>query len=317
MSRDQKIRGVLFYISCLVFFLGLPFILTYTMGYKFDRSTLKFTRTGLISLKSEPSGAGVYLDQDLLNEKTPCSINEVLPGTHHIELRLEGYYPYSSEVQVLPGKVSRMEKIILFPLRPDVQQLNKERISSFWVDAPRNLVYYINLEDSAVYRSDLDGEHFKLVANFIALRPALKKWLFSPNRQKLLYFNSHQIGLINLQPEGEALPQEAQFVINYPADSIQDIFWHGDNFHLIVAGEKKICIVEAKPQAEPFVLANLNKRNSSVFYDPQEDRLYFSDSQRAEDGKFYDNIYRLELKTKLYPFRDLIRLKSNDREQKD
>ena len=317
MSRDQKIRGVLFYISCLIFILGLPFILTYTMGYQFDHSTLKFTRTGLISLKSDPMGASVYLDQTLFNEKTPCSINEVLPGTHHIQLKLEGYYSYSSDIEVFPGKVSRMEKVILFPLRSDVQQLNKERISSFWVDESRNLVYYINLEDSAVYRSDQEGEHFKLVANFIALRPPPKKWLFSPDRQKLLYFNNHEIGLINLQPEGEPLPQEVQFVIEYPTDSIQDIFWHADNYHLIIAGDKKIAILEVKPEAQPFVLVTLNKRNASVFFDPRNEIVYFSDSQRAQDNKFYDNIYKLELKTKLYPFRDLMRLKPNDREQKD
>ena len=287
------------------------------MGYQFDHNTMKFTRTGLISLKSDPPGANVYLDEVLSNEKTPCSVNEVLPGTHNIRLILEGYYPYSSDIEVFPSKVSRMEKVILFPLRPDVQQLNKEKISSFWVDESRNLVYYINLEDSAVYRSDLEGEHFKLVANFIALRPSLKKWLFSPDRQKLLYFNNHQIGLIDLQPEGTSLPQEVQFVVDYPTDNIQDIFWHADNYHLIISGEKKICIMEAKPEAEPFVLANLNKRNASVFFDPRNEIIYFSDSQRAQDGKYYDNIYRLELKTKLYPFMDFIRLKPNDREQKD
>ncbi len=317
MSKEQKIRGVLFYISCLVFILGLPGILVYTMGYQFDRSTWKFTRTGLISLKSDPSGANVYLDQTLFSGKTPCSINEVLPGVHHIELTLDGYYSYSSDIEVSPSKVSRMEKIILFPLRADVQQLNKERISSFWLDQPRNLAYYVNLEENSIYKSDLDGEHFKLVANFIALRPPPKKWLFSPDREKLLYFSGRQIGLINLHPESESLPQESQFVINYPQDNIQDIFWHADNYHLIIAGEKKISMLEAKPEALPFTLANLNKRNASVLFDPRDEILYFSDSQRAEDGRIYDNIYKLELKTKLYPFRDLMRLKPNEREQKD
>ncbi len=317
MSKEQKIRGVLFYISCLIFILGLPFILAYTMGYQFDRSTWKFTRTGLISLKSEPAGANVYLDQTLFSEKTPCSINEVLPGAHHIELTLDGYYSYSSDIEVSPSKVRRMEKIILFPLRTDVQQLNKERISSFWLDEPRNLVYYVNLDENSIYKSDLDGEHFKLVANFIALRPPPKKWLFSPDREKLLYFSGRQIGLINLHPESESLPQGSQFVINYPQDNIRDIFWHADNYHLIISGEKKISILEAKPEALPFILVNLNKRNASVFFDPRDEVLYFSDSQRAEDGRIYDNIYKLELKTKLYPFRDLMRLKPNEREQKD
>ena len=317
MSREQKIRGVLFYASCLVFFLGLPAILTYTMGYRFDRRAWSFTRTGLISLKSVPAGASVYLDKVLLKEKTPCSINEVMPGAHNIELSLDGYYPYSSDINVLPSKVSRMEKIILFPLIPDVQKLNKENISSFWVDEERNLVYYINLSENLVYKSDLDGEHFKQVTGFIPLRLSPKKWLFSPDREKLLYFNAHEVGMINLQPEGELLPQDSQFVINYSPDSIQDIFWHADNYHLIVVGEKKISMLEAKPGAEPFFLVNLNKRNTSVFFDSREEIIYFSDSQRAEDGRFYDNIYKLELKAKLSPFRDLIRLKPNEQEQKN
>lgn len=317
MSRSQKIRGVLFYASCLAFFLGLPVILTYTMGYQFDRKSWSFTRTGLISLKSVPAGASVYLDQVLLKEKTPCSINEVMPGAHNVELTLEGYYPYSCDIKVLQSKVSRMEKIILFPLRPDVQKLNKENISSFWVDEEKSLVYYINLSENIIYKSDLEGEHFKQVAGFIPLHPSPKRWLFSPDRQKLLYFNAHEVGVINSQPEGELLPQESQFVVNYPQDSIQDIFWHADNYHLIVAGEKKISMLEAKPGAVPFFLANLSKRNASVFFDPREEIIYFSDSQRAEDGRFYDNIYKLELKAKLYPFRDLIRLKPNEQEQKN
>ena len=316
MSSEQKIRAVLFYLSCLVFFLGLPFILTYTMGYRFDQRAWKFTRTGLISLKSEPGGADVYLDQALYKEKTPCSINEVLPGAHHIKLELEGYYSYSSDTEVYPSKVSRMEKVILFPLRADIQKLNKEKISSFWIDEARNLIFYVNPDENAVYKSDLNGERFKLVVNFTPLHPLAKKWVFSPDRQKLLYFNSRQIGLINLQPQDDSVSQDSQ-VIDYQADNIQDIFWHEDNYHLIIAGEKKIAIIEAKADAQPFTLVNLNKRNSSVYFDPGEEIIYFSDSQKALDNKFYDNIYKLELKTKLSPFMDLMRLKPNEREQKN
>ena len=311
MSGEQKIRAVLFYLSVLIFILGLPFILTYTMGYQFDRKTLKFTRTGLISLKTSPSGASVYLDNRLLNEKTPCSINELLPGKYHIELTLQGHYPYSSEIEVLPSKVSRMEKVILFPLRPDIKQLNKERISSFWVDEGRAAVYYINHEDNTIYKSDMEGEHFEEIANFIPLVPAPKKWEFSPDKEKLLYFNLHQIGIINLAAADENLSGEKQFILDYPSENIQDVFWYSDSYHLIVIGSKKISMLEAKPDTQAFALLNLNKKNSAAFYDPHNDILYFSDSQKAEDGKFYDNIYKLELRAKLFPFQELMGLKPN------
>ena len=313
MSGEQKIRAVLFYLSVLVFILGLPFILTYTMGYQFDRKTIKFTRTGLISLKTTPPGASVYLDNRLLNEKTPCSINELLPGKYHVELTLQGHYPYSSEIEVLPNNVSRMEKVILFPLRPDIKQLNKERISSFWLDEGRGTVYYINHEDSAIYKSDMEGEHFERVSDFIALLPPPKKWEFSPNKEKLLYFNSHQIGILNLAADDENLSGEKQFILNYPSENIQDVFWYSDNYHLIVIGNKKISMLEAKADGQPLILLNLNKKNSTAFYDPRNDILYFSDSQKAEDGKFYDNIYKLELRTKIFTFQELMGLKPNEK----
>ena len=106
MSGSQKIRGVLYYLSVAVFILGLPFILTYTMGFQFDPRTLKFTRTGIISLKTEPPGASVYLDARLVPEKTPSSIAELLPGTYHVRLTMEGFYPYTSDVEVFASKVT-------------------------------------------------------------------------------------------------------------------------------------------------------------------------------------------------------------------
>jgi hypothetical protein len=76
-------------------------------------------------------------------------------------------------------------------------------------------------------------------------------------------------------------------------------------------------MLEARPNAQPLSLVNLNKRNSAVFYEGRNDILYFSDSQKAEDGKYYDNIYKLELKTKLFPFQGFIGLKPNEREQEN
>ena len=41
--------------------------------------------------------------------------------------------------------------------------------------------------------------------------------------------------------------------------------------------------------------------------------LYFLDSQRAADGNYYDNVYKLELNAKSFPFQKLIRTEENER----
>jgi hypothetical protein len=317
MSGEQKIRAVLFYVSVLVFVFGLPMILSYTIGLRFDPRTLKFTRTGINAIKTVPAGAAVILDGKPISEKTPTSINELLPGTYRLELTLEGHYPYTAEITVSEAKVTRLEKVILFPLRPDIKQLNKEKVNAFWFDELRGAIYYVDLEANALYRSDLEGNHFSLVCSFIGMRPAPKGWEFSAGRERLLYYNSHQIGIIQLVPEAETPAGESMFVLNYPQDSINRVFWHQDGYHLIVAGARRIAMMEAQPGSQTFTLASLNKRNSVVSYDARNDALYFMDAQKAEDGTTYENTYKLELKSRLFPFQELeglIRRKNNDRE---
>ena len=68
MLNEQKIRGILFYLSVSIFFIGLPFILSYALGYKFNPRTLKFTQTGLISIKKTPE-THIYLDSKLLTKR--------------------------------------------------------------------------------------------------------------------------------------------------------------------------------------------------------------------------------------------------------
>lgn len=311
MLNEQKIRASLFYLSVIIFLIGLPFILSFALGYKFDRRTFKFTKTGLLVLKTQPSGASVYLNEKLLNIKTPATITELLPGRYSLRLELEKYYPWLNEINVGAGKVERLEKIILFPLRPNIKQLNKDRLSSFWLDEERGAIYYINPEDNGIYKSDLEGRNSEKIVDFFPLEPPAIKWKLSPDRGKLLYFNAHQIGIAYLLPQNK-LSQEQPFVLNYTKDKIIDVFWHSDSFHLILISRKSIEAQEAQLQAEPVALVNLNKRNTSCFYDTRVDALYFLDSERAADGNLYDNLYKLELNTRAFPLQELMKLNSNE-----
>lgn len=311
MRNEQKIRAFLFYLSVLIFLIGLPFILSFALGYKFNRRTFKFTKTGLLVIKTQPSGASVYLGGKLLNAKTPLTVTELLPGRYQLRLELERHYPWLNEVNIDTGKVTRMERIILFPLRSNIKQLNREKISSFWVDEERGTVYYINLEDNSISKADLEGKNCEKVVNFLSLQPPAIKWKLSPDKEKVLYFNAHQVGITHLEPQNK-LFREFPFILNYTDDRIIDVFWHSDSYHLILVSHKNIEVLEAQPRSELIVLVNLNKKNTSSFYDIRTDTLYFLDYQKAGDGSFYDNLYKLELNAKTFPFQELIKSKSDE-----
>jgi hypothetical protein len=317
MVNDQRIRAILFYLSVLVFFTGLPFILSFALGYKFDPHTFKFTRTGLIFLKTQPVGADIYLEEKILNEKTPTSIEELLPGKYNIKLELDKHYPWSGEAWVEAGKVTRLEKIILFPLRPLIKKLNPERLSSFWLDEEKNIIYYVNEEDGNIYRSDLEGVHYEKIATCLSDISSPLKYKLSGDREKILYFNKNKIGISFSTLHKELLTKSPSFIIAHQRDSIIDIFWHSDSYHLILISNKHIEVLEARPDSLPIILVNLNKKNASAFYDIDTDTIYFIDSQRAPDGNFYDNLYKLRLESRLSPLEEFRKLRTNDENQKD
>jgi len=310
VSGEQKVRAFLFYLSLAVFLIGLPFILSFSLSYKFNMRTLKFAKAGLIDLKTQPSNASVYLDGKLLNEKTPATINELLPGEYNIRLELDKHYPWLGEVAVEAGKVTRLDKIILFSLRPDIKQISQNRASFFWVE--KDKIYYINEDDNIIYSSNLEGEHFKEIGNFPDISPLPKKWKVSPDKEKLLFFNPHQIVVVYLEPRHKSFYDTFPLVLDFPNHRVIDVFWHSDSYHLVLITDKTIDVLEAKPKAEVINLVDLSKKNTSAYYDENIDTLYFVDSEKAPDGKFYDNVYKLDLTTKFYPFQDLIKPRPNE-----
>jgi hypothetical protein len=253
----------------------------------------------------------VTLDKQELPDKTPMAVPELLPGRYTVSLALEGYYPYASEIDVDAGRVARLEKIILFPLRPDIQQINTERISFFWCDETKTSLYYVNRDENAVYRSDMDGKRFEQVCSFSPINPQPRKWEVSPDKNRLFYFNARQVGIVALPQGRKRKIPESAIILNFPSDVINDVFWYADSYHIILICSKRILICEARVDATPVTLVNLAKRNASGFYEAHSDSLYFMDAQEAPDGNIYDNLYRLEMRNRVYPFSlpDFITLK--------
>lgn len=296
----QKIRVIFFYVSIFLFFAGLPFLLSYALGYKFSPCTFRFTKTGMLILKTKPEGAEVYFDGNLLRDKTPTTINELFPGVYSLELKLKDHYSWNAKVTINQGEVTSYDKIILFPLRPDIKQLNKQRLTWFYVDADKGMVYYFDNEAGLIYRSDLDGNDYEKVGGIFPIYPPPFHYKFSHDKKKVLYFNQHQIGIGFLQSSKDALVFEKPFILNMPKVNIRDVFWHLNNSYIILVTAKTIEILELRPDSNSIVLAYLNKEYPDVFYDVYTNALYFQDSEKATDSQIYDNVYKIELKHKLF-----------------
>ena len=306
MYPFQKIRSGLFYLSVFLFFIGLPFILSFALGYKFNTHNLKFVKTGLIFVKTQPAGAKIYLNGELFSEKSPTSMQELLPGAYKVTLELAQHYPWQAQVEVEAGKVSRVDKVILFPVRPNLQQLNQEKFSSFRVDPEKKIVYYLDQEKKVLYSSDLEAHNFGDIATLPDKFTQINGWEVSLDQKKLFIFNDHQISVIFFDTQIDDEDTAPTVFLDYPQDKIVDVFWHSDSYHLVVLTDKHVGVIECRPGAVSINLVELNKKDSSAFYNTKEDALYFSDSQRSPDGSFFNNLYKLDLSASLNKLENLI-----------
>jgi DnaJ-class molecular chaperone len=64
--------------------------------------------TGRLFVKSKPSGAQVFLDdEEEPRGKTPCILRKIPPGTHVLRARLDGHQDASKEIEVQEGALGR------------------------------------------------------------------------------------------------------------------------------------------------------------------------------------------------------------------
>jgi hypothetical protein len=73
--------------------------------------------TGTLLVKSNPSGAGVYIDEGYRGE-TPVSIGNLVQGSHSVRLRLAGYQDYSTTVVIYPGQVTTINPALTPSVNP-------------------------------------------------------------------------------------------------------------------------------------------------------------------------------------------------------
>jgi hypothetical protein len=311
MLNFQKIRAILFYFSVFLFFTGLPYIIAFSLGYKFNPHTFKFYKTGLIYIKTQPEGAKIYVNGKLIPERSPASIYELIPGIYKIVLELQQHYPWKGEVDVEAGKALRLDKVILFPLRPDLEQLNQERFSSFRIDTEKKIIYYLDEENKVVYRSNLDGNNFEDVVSLPERFGQIIGWDISADKKKIFIFSHHQIGVLFFDTPIDHDYSDSPILLDYPQEKIINVFWHSDSYHLIVLTNRYVQAIESRPRALPINLVKLNNEEAVAFYDIKEDTLYFTDTQRSPGGLIYNNLYRMRLNTGLYLL-DILMRKANE-----
>ena len=317
----QKIRAILFYLSVILFFILVPVLLLYSFGYKLDLNRLRIIRTGLIYVKSIPEGANVYLNARHINKTTPANIEGLMPGKYRLFLELKSYYPWYQEVLVESGKPTRLDEIILFPIKPHLDKINISDVEDFYIfPADKDYAYYISEDKTAIAKASLNPKEKKmsLFCNQLQLSDNIKDFSLSPDKKKIFYFYGNRLDVAYLASE-KANQQQIKdnnfFIIT--DRRIINAFWYSDSEHIVIVTDKDIKIYELISEGKDniIIVLNINDKHPKAFYDIAEDTLYFTDAQEGSDGKLHRGLYRLDIsKRTLFTFiKDLQENINNER----
>ncbi len=111
---SSRTRWIVFLLFAAGFFLSAPVVILYTAGYRYNVATRELRQTGLLFLSTLPKGAEVFLDGERTGSKTPILLKTVIPGTHTILLKKNGYLPWEKELSVESRVTTFAQDVPLF-----------------------------------------------------------------------------------------------------------------------------------------------------------------------------------------------------------
>lgn len=151
-KKSKKIRNariiatnIFMTISVIVIVFVLIFV---AQGYTINRSG-EFEQSGLVQIRSNPSGATVRIDGETQFSHT--EINKMLRATtHNIIISKDGYDTWRTDIDVESGLLTRIEWVRLFPLESkptDALEFNNLRFATFSSNRKQLLAYEYNSDN--------------------------------------------------------------------------------------------------------------------------------------------------------------------------
>ncbi len=126
-------RYFLIGLGIVVFFVLAPLLILYVSGTALNINSRDTDSTGILDVKSEPSGSTVYVD-DKKEGDTPTTVRFLKQGEYLVKIVRDGYYDWSKRLPIEAGQVnfaqSGVDQVQLIK-RSQPQTLIPEGVSSF------------------------------------------------------------------------------------------------------------------------------------------------------------------------------------------
>lgn len=278
--RDESytaIRNFSFWILLFIFIFLTPVTVYYSLGYKFDRGSNKFLKTGAISIKTYPKGVSIYISGQKLNELSPCILRDYLPKEYIISLEKEGFYSYQIPVEVNPAMVSEIN-VVLIPKMKNVEKLKFDfNVYKFFITKHFFGEKIILFTDKGIYFADSDFQNVRKVSTK-ALGEDLTDTIegLRESNNRLLFWSKLNVWLLDISKSTDN--PNSDLVSAYKAEeNIKDVFFGIRDRYLLVHDGLKVIALDAQNPRAYFTVLELKSMNSRIFYDTASETLYIRD----------------------------------------
>lgn len=110
------LRKIIFVCFLVAYLILCPLTVLYVLGYVIQPAVSQgIIKTGLIVIRTVPSGASIYLNGKRFAKRSPAILHRLLPGSYQVKITLPGYAPWIRRVNVEPQKATALDHVLFVP----------------------------------------------------------------------------------------------------------------------------------------------------------------------------------------------------------
>jgi len=263
-----KIRVLLFFLGIVVVGLLGYLAVTYAKGYRLDFKTLKFISKGILVVKTDPTGAQVFVNKDLIGASD--SNFSLAPGTYDVEIRKNGFMNWYKRLSIEKETVTEI-KADLFKSTPSftpitqdgaIQPVSSDNFSQIVYAGKDGLWVLENINFPIGFakgpRQITDGD----------LAPSTSlgaSWQFSPDGRELLLKTSAGSFLLEA---GKFIPQSQRINISSKEKAPLEMW----------SKEKETKILVQSRNSPPELQDLLQRKANLIVFSPDETKILYTAS---------------------------------------
>jgi dipeptidyl aminopeptidase/acylaminoacyl peptidase len=141
-----RTRRILYSFFIAIFVIAAPTLVLYTAGFRYDFEYNRIVETGSLVVKSYPQNASIYINGELLEQKSPTIINTILPGKINLLVEKDGYHSWEKTIEIF-NRVSTFEETIKLYPKADPKSIIDENVEKYWWNNEQNKLAYTTNEN--------------------------------------------------------------------------------------------------------------------------------------------------------------------------